>query len=385
MGRGSVRFRVVRLGGVADVRVVYVFMYRDSSIAPLFDPRRRIQAVMDVLDSMIRSGVSLPLSVELTVQWDKILSTGPVYPVTLDDLQSVREGGVSVSVSFVGLLETFIHCRLTDFVHRAVVHRREETKREWRIWLREDLLIHPFSGGGLTWFLVLLFFTVNLILFLVVLVCLLILLGLTRNSERLGFPSFCRSGQREASLEEFAEEVDGWLPLLPETSLLEPTGEMLADVVRRKGATAGSLDGWVGREMKALPVAWYVARILIKVEEIGVWPEGLHDAYIAMILKADGDTTPLGQRPLIVLPVVYRIWASARMVQLEEWFRSLVPDSVVSAVVVAVRLRLGIQQPWTLRRFFLGLLTLISIYLWLMLLSILTLLIEASWIGLQAV
>ena len=38
-----------------------------------------------------------------------------------------------------------------------------------------------------------------------------------------------------------------------------------------------------------------------------------------------------GQRPLNVLPVVYRIWASARMVQLESWFKSWVPDSVYSA------------------------------------------------------
>ena len=34
-----------------------------------------------------------------------------------------------------------------------------------------------------------------------------------------------------------------------------------------------------------------------------------------MIPKVDGDATPLGQRPLSVLPMVYRIWASARMVQ----------------------------------------------------------------------
>ena len=32
-----------------------------------------------------------------------------------------------------------------------------------------------------------------------------------------------------------------------------------------------------------------------------------------------------------MLPVVYRIWASARMVQLEGWFKSWVPDSVFSA------------------------------------------------------
>ena len=34
----------------------------------------------------------------------------------------------------------------------------------------------------------------------------------------------------------------------------------------------------------------------------GVWPDGLLDAYIAMIPKTDGDATPLGQRPLSVLP-----------------------------------------------------------------------------------
>ena len=52
----------------------------------------------------------------------------------------------------------------------------------------------------------------------------------------------------------------------------------------------------------------------------------------AMIPKTDGDATPLGQRPLSVLPIVYRVWASARMGQLEDWFKSWVPDSVFSAV-----------------------------------------------------
>ena len=66
-------------------------------------------------------------------------------------------------------------------------------------------------------------------------------------------------------------------------------------------------------------------------EDTGFWPDGLLDAYIAMIPQTDGDATPLGQRPLSVLPIVYRIWASARMGQLVEWFRSWVPDSVSSA------------------------------------------------------
>ena len=74
-----------------------------------------------------------------------------------------------------------------------------------------------------------------------------------------------------------------------------------------------------------------LARILSRVEELGVWPEGLLDAYIAMIPKVGGDSTPLGQRPLSVLPVACRIWASARMKQLEDWFQSWVPSSVYSA------------------------------------------------------
>ena len=74
-----------------------------------------------------------------------------------------------------------------------------------------------------------------------------------------------------------------------------------------------------------------LARILTEVEDTGVWPDGLLDAYIAMIPKNDGDATPLGQRPLSVLPSAYRIWACARMVQPGDWFKSWVPGSVFSA------------------------------------------------------
>ena len=146
-------------------------------------------------------------------------------------------------------------------------------------------------------------------------------------------PYFCRSGQRETSLDEFSFEVDGWLPILPEVHLPRLTGQMLSDVVLRKSISAGSLDGWGWRELKALPVSWFdqLACILTKVEDLGVWPDSLLDAYIAMIPKTGGDSTPLGQRPLCVLPVVYRIWAAARMGQLGDWFKSLVPDSVFSA------------------------------------------------------
>ena len=108
---------------------------------------------------------------------------------------------------------------------------------------------------------------------------------------------------------------------------------MLADVVQRKGATAGSLDGWGWRELKVLPVSWYdeLACILTKVVDVGVWSDGLLDAYIAMIPKTDGDATPLGQRPLSVSGLSIVFGPLFRMGQLEDWFQSWVPDSVFSA------------------------------------------------------
>ena len=88
LGRCSALFRVVWLGGplvkrarsnAADVvDAADVFLYRDSSIAPLLNMRRRFKAVMDVLSATIRYGVSLFRSVELTAQWDRILAFGPL-------------------------------------------------------------------------------------------------------------------------------------------------------------------------------------------------------------------------------------------------------------------------------------------------------------------
>ena len=78
LGRCSAVFRVARLGGhpvrkartnVADVHdAADVFLYRDTSIAPLLDLRRWFKAVVDVLGAMIRS---------------RIIAFGLLYPVTL--------------------------------------------------------------------------------------------------------------------------------------------------------------------------------------------------------------------------------------------------------------------------------------------------------------
>ena len=65
------------------------------------------------------------------------------------------------------------------------------------------------------------------------------------------------------------------------------------------------------------------------VETSGVCPRA-SGCLIAMIPKADGDSTPLGQRSLSVLPVVYRLWASLRLGHLQEWVEEWLPKSVFS-------------------------------------------------------
>ena len=96
-------------------------------------------------------------------------------------------------------------------------------------------------------------------------------------------PYFCRSVRGVADLEDFSMEVEGgWLPTLDMVDLPPLTGDLLSEVVRRKKVTAGSLDGWGWRELKALPAPWFdgLARILRMVEADCVWPEGLLDAIL---------------------------------------------------------------------------------------------------------
>ena len=112
---------------------------RDSSITPLLDLRRRLKVVVDLLGGMIRDGFTLARSFELTDQWSCILSAGPLHPVTMNDLLSVQRGGLGWFREVVGDL----HARLSDFLHKIVVHLRDEAIRSWRGWLREDLLVRP--------------------------------------------------------------------------------------------------------------------------------------------------------------------------------------------------------------------------------------------------
>ena len=124
-----------------------------------------------------------------------------------------------------------------------------------------------------------------------------------------------------------------YLEQAPKLQLPVLTGEDLHATVLAKKATSGGLDGWGWNELEALPMSWFVGLALIRrqVEDTGQWPDGLLDAYITMISKADGDSTPLGQRPLCV----------------SQWFIAFGLGSVRSHSGLSM---LGMPLLWILRR-----------------------------------
>ena len=194
LGRGTARFRVVRLGGpkvrklrssaVDPADGVGFHLYRDSSTTPLLDLRRRLKVVFDILGGILREGFTLTRSFELAYQWSCILSAGPLHPVTMDDLLSVQGGGLDWFREVVGDL----HDRLSDFIHRIVVHRRDEAIRSWRGWLREDPLVRPYRWLRPDLVPPSLFLRCDLEYFL-------IRSKLMRNSVKLGFPTFVALGK----------------------------------------------------------------------------------------------------------------------------------------------------------------------------------------------
>ena len=121
----------------------------------------------------------------------------------MDDLSVDR--GLGIGAFFE--VASDVHRRLSDFIHQVVIHRA--AIQGWRNWIREDPLVHPYrwlrpdlvppapflqcdprltpDGSG-------------------------ILSDPTQidaEFRKAWLPYFCRSGQRETSLDEFSFEVDG--------------------------------------------------------------------------------------------------------------------------------------------------------------------------------
>ena len=114
-------------------------------------------------------------------------------------------------------------------------------------------------------------------------------------------PYFRREGHSVVTVQAFLDFVGDYLPQVPFLDLHMLTGDELYEAAMAKKPTAAGLDGWAWNEIKALSLSWFVglALVLRQVEVAGQWPQGLFDAFFAMIPEAEGDSTSLGQRPFM--------------------------------------------------------------------------------------
>eukprot|EP00972_Heterocapsa_arctica_P061992 9139984-Heterocapsa_arctica.AAC.1 len=74
--------------------------------------------------------------------------------------------------------------------------------------------------------------------------------------------------------------------------------------------------------MAILPEHWdELASILRRCEYRCFWPEGVAGSIICMLPKEVGDA-PTAQRPIGLLPVVYRMLAAARNPEVRQWAKN---------------------------------------------------------------
>lgn len=99
------------------------------------------------------------------------------------------------------------------------------------------------------------------------------------------------------------------------------TGQRLhAQLQRTSAHKATGPDGWSVGAMRRLPIPTLelLAELLNAVERTGCWPAMLAAGYVSLIPKGEG-MQATNMRPLSVLPVIYRLWASLRLQEVMVW------------------------------------------------------------------
>ena len=261
-----------------------------SSLSPVLLFRRRLKSVADVLKGIRSKGFTQSRWDALVRYWGAVCRHGPCGPISSlhpwDDWLPPDLHGFYRWV-FDSLAE------LNKFFRRVVVSRRDEGIRRWKRWLREDLSSRPYAWLRPD--------------FVPPSPFLIVRDSQTQSSHivvqphlidaefrKAWMPYFSRFGHPEVSAVQFLGFVGQFLPQEDLLDLPRITGRDLQEVARAQKSTAGGLDGWAWNEIKALPLPWFsgLAILLELVETSGVRPQGLLDAYIALIPKVDGDSTP---------------------------------------------------------------------------------------------
>ena len=145
---------------------------------------------------------------ELSVQWDAIVSAGPCGPFCSANLAI----SPAVGLPFFGDHVRVSYDVVVDFLHKVVVYREDVAVRGWRSWMLEDDKVHPYR-----------WLKSDLVALAPFLCCDPRLTvdgsGVISDPDRIDeqfrvawLPFFCRAGRGAVDLSAFDREVGGWLP-----------------------------------------------------------------------------------------------------------------------------------------------------------------------------
>ena len=251
LGRGRLALVRERLGGV---QLKKARPYRSDPgeaedlagqclffLAPFLRLRRRLKICIDIASSIMVRGFTVARSLELTRQWERVLSDSPAGPFS--DLEFVGSGGLGDYHAWVVAL----YNRVVNYIRNIVIHRRDHNIKAWRAWVLEDRSSHPYrwlrpdlvppapilsvrdsSGNNVfhtdPW-------------------------QIDGELRKAWMPFFCRADRGAACEDAFLKEVGDRLPRLPVVDLPPLSGQILYDAVARKYASAVVVFCWEGCEL----------------------------------------------------------------------------------------------------------------------------------------
>ena len=112
------------------------------------------------------------------------------------------------------------------------------------------------------------------------------------------------------------------------------TGEELWELIWRIAvAKAAGHDGWQVKRMRQWPLSvWTCIAILFSViEEVGRWPSTLRGGVVCLLPKGGAQATtctPLEARPVVLLSMLYRMWAWKRGKETASWLTANAMDGL---------------------------------------------------------
>jgi len=83
---------------------------------------------------------------------------------------------------------------------------------------------------------------------------------------------------------------------------------------------APGADGWRPAELKQWPIGLFNLLVVFyeAIEGGQPWPAPLDVSLVALLAKG-GTEDPEDRRPIVLLPIVYRLWAAVRAAGLRRW------------------------------------------------------------------